>query len=171
MARLAPSSMHEARQYASRWLEWATEDYDTAACEQFIDDAARLFGEQRDFTYFAFDANNNFVLSCGLHNPVWSVPAFEIGYWCRTSMAGHGFATEATLGLSSFAFDQLGAARVEIRCDARNLRSCRVAEAAGFALEGVVRHCARGTRGELVSQRVYSRLAGSRDDAPGLVFA
>lgn len=68
----------------------------------------------------------------GLHRIDWSVPKFEIGYWCRTRFAGHGYITEAVRGLGAFAFDQLGARRVEILCDSRNHRCVRVAELAGI---------------------------------------
>lgn len=65
----------------------------------------------------------------GLHRIDWSVPKFEIGYWCRTRFAGHGYITEAVRGLGAFAFDQLGTRRVEILCDSRNHRSVRVCRA------------------------------------------
>ena len=76
-----------------------------------------------------------FVGSSGLHRIDWTVPRFEIGYWIRTSMTGHGFATEATRRIADFAFDELGAERVEIWCDAANERSAAVAVRAGFELE------------------------------------
>jgi RimJ/RimL family protein N-acetyltransferase len=64
------------------------------------------------------------------------VPKFEIGYWCRTGFTGRGYITEAVLGIGAFAFETLGAKRVEIRCDSRNHPSVRVAQRAGFRPEG-----------------------------------
>ena len=79
----------------------------------------------------------------GLHRIDWSVPKFEIGYWARTSYAGRGYITEAVNGITRFAFDQLGARRVEIRCDVKNTRSIAVARRAGYTLEGTLHHDAR----------------------------
>ena len=42
-------------------------------------------------------------------------------------------------GITRFAFEALGARRVEIRCDARNVRSQAVARRAGYELEATLR--------------------------------
>jgi RimJ/RimL family protein N-acetyltransferase len=76
----------------------------------------------------------------GMHDLNWSVPSMQIGYWVRTSMTGQGYITEAVRTLTRFAFDVLGACRLEIRCDERNERSAGVARRAGFVLEGVLRN-------------------------------
>ena len=96
------------------------------------------------------------VGSSGLHRIDWAVPKFEIGYWCRTGMTGRGYVTEAVRGIAAFAFDVLGAQRVEIRCDPLNRPSARVAELAGFNLEGELRNDARGTDGTLRNTLVFS---------------
>ena len=80
------------------------------------------------------------VGSSGLQGIDWEVPKFEIGYWCRTKFTGRGYIIEAVLGITEFAFDVLGAKRIEIRCDSRNLASVRVAERASFKLEGELRN-------------------------------
>ncbi len=98
------------------------------------------------------------VGSSGLHRIDWDVPKFEIGYWCRTRFTGRGYVTEAVRGITAFAFGTLGARRVEIRCDSRNLPSARVAERAGFQLEGELRNSEVGTNGELRSTLVYSMI-------------
>jgi RimJ/RimL family protein N-acetyltransferase len=88
------------------------------------------------------------VGSSGLQGIDWEVPKFEIGYWCRTGFTGRGYITEAVRGITAFAFDALGARRVEIRCDSRNLASMRVAERAGFLLEGELHNNEVSTDGE-----------------------
>ena len=88
------------------------------------------------------------VGSSGLQGIDWGVPKFEIGYWCRTGFTGRGYITEAVRGITAFAFDALGARRVEIRCDSRNLASMRVAERAGFLLEGELHNNEVSTDGE-----------------------
>jgi len=85
-------------------------------------------------------SDGRFVGVTSLHHIDWSVPAFEIGYWLRTSLAGKGYAKESVQGITDFAFSTLRAERMEIRCDPRNDRSAAVARRAGYTLEGRFRH-------------------------------
>ncbi|GAB4217125.1 MAG: GNAT family N-acetyltransferase [Roseiflexaceae bacterium] len=86
----------------------------------------------------------------------WSIPAFSIGYWVRVSEQGHGYVTEAVRLLTRYAFDALGAQRVEITCDTRNTRSIRVAERLGFVQEGRLRNVWRYPDGTLADEVVYA---------------
>jgi RimJ/RimL family protein N-acetyltransferase len=92
----------------------------------------------------------------GLQGIDWDVPKFEVGYWCRTSFTGNGYITEAVRAITSFAFDALGARRVEIRCDPRNLKSARVAERAGFTLEATLHNNELGTDGTLRDTMIFA---------------
>src|SRR5918998_1349619 len=96
------------------------------------------------------------VGSSGLQGIDWEVPKFEIGYWCRTGFTGRGYVTEAVLGITEFAFDTLGARRVEIRCDSRNLAIARVAERAGFELEGKLHNNEVGADGRPTDTLIYA---------------
>ena len=102
------------------------------------------------------------VGSSGLQRIAWEVPKFEIGYWCRTRFTGRGYTTEAVRAITAFAFDALGAKRVEIRCDSRNLPSARVAERAGFRLEGELHNNEVGTDGEPRNTLIYALTPGQR---------
>ncbi|MCZ8517735.1 GNAT family N-acetyltransferase [Paenibacillus filicis] len=44
-------------------------------------------------------------------------PKFEIGYWIDTRYSGNVYMTEAIQGITSYAFNELKARRIEIRCD------------------------------------------------------
>jgi RimJ/RimL family protein N-acetyltransferase len=63
----------------------------------------------------------------------------EIGYWVKAEARGRGVATRALVLVARFAFDELGAARVQLRTEPDNVGSQRVAEKAGFSREGVLR--------------------------------
>ncbi|MDU0369280.1 GNAT family N-acetyltransferase [Hymenobacter endophyticus] len=65
--------------------------------------------------------------------PNWTSPVTaEIGYYLAAEAEGYGYAREALAAAVAFGFDTLHAARLLIRCQATNPRSCAVAEAAGF---------------------------------------
>ena len=60
----------------------------------------------------------------------------HIGYWVDRNYANRGFTTQAVKLVTSFGFSQLGLHRIEINVRPENAASCRVAEKAGFVLEG-----------------------------------
>ncbi len=95
---------------------------------------------RKDLRLYMFrQSSGRFVGSTGLHRINWDVGLFEISYWIRTAESHQGLVTEAVHGIVRWAADHLDARRIEIRCDARNLRSRNVAERAGFHLEAVLR--------------------------------
>jgi len=98
-----------------------------------------------------------FVGGTGLHRIDWAVRRFEVGYWCRTSRVGRGLVGEAVEAVTRCAFEQLRARRVEVRMDDANERSWRVAERAGFTLEGVLRCQSLAPTGEPRDTRIYAR--------------
>lgn len=103
--------------------------------------------------------------SSGLHRIDWEVRTFAIGYWRRSGAQGRGIVTETVTALARMAFDQLDARRVEIRMDATNERSWRVAERAGFTLEGVLRQDSLTPQGVARDTRVYAKVRGVEEPA------
>jgi ribosomal-protein-serine acetyltransferase len=104
-------------------------------------------------------ATNQYLGGIGLRpreGDGWSVPAFELGYWVRASAQGHGYVTEAVGSITAYAFEQLHAQRVEIRCEASNERSAAVAIRLGFRLEGHLRNIARQADGTLIDELIYA---------------
>lgn len=119
---------------------------------------------RQNLAFFIFERHadgteGDMVGGTGLHRIDWKIRRFEIGYWCRSSCRGRGFIHEAVIALAELAFDALRARRVEVRMDDTNLPSRRVAERAGFTLEGVLRNYSLTPQGELRDTRVYSRIA------------
>ena len=102
------------------------------------------------------------VGSSGLHRINWQVPKFEIGYWVRRRFQGKGYISEAVVGITQFAFDVLGARRVEIRVDDRNKRSWRIPERLGFSLEAILQNDERDVDGNLRNTRIYARVKMDR---------
>jgi RimJ/RimL family protein N-acetyltransferase len=95
----------------------------------------------------------------GFHHINWNVPALETGYWCRTRFTGHGYISEALRALSEYVLDGWRVSRIAITCDERNERSWRVAERAGYELEGVLHYDQLDRDGRARVTRIYARLA------------
>jgi N-acetyltransferase len=90
--------------------------------------------------------------------------AIEIGFtWLSGSAQGSGINTEAKLLLMSHAFHNLRVARVDLKTDARNVRSRRAIEALGATFEGVLRNWSvswtPGEEGLLRDSAMYSVVA------------
>ena len=81
----------------------------------------------------------------------------EIFYWVTAPARGRGLATRAAKLLSGWAFDVLDLARIEITVDPRNDTSQRVALAAGFTREGILRSYQRFKDGRMDAV-MFSRL-------------
>ena len=130
-------------------------------------DCRRMQGKfllREDLAMFMFErradgSEGEFVGGVGLHRIDWTVRRFEIGYWCRTSRQGRGLVTEAAQALMRFSFDELRARRVELRMDDTNTRSWKLAERAGFALEGTLRSDSLNPLGAARDMRVYALVA------------
>ena len=151
-----------------QWLPWALPEPSVAISEEFARRGAANFITRDDLTLLLWlKDGSTLVGASGLHPRDWAVPSFEIGYWCRARFEGQGYISEAVRGISQFAFEYLSARRLEIRCDARNERSARAAERAGFQLEGRLHSHMLDTRGYLRDSLVFAYLpAGEENSSP-----
>jgi len=142
------------------WMPWAKELPTVEDTEKHSRESAAKFIARKDFGLRIWSRDETrFIGSTGLHVKDWSPRVFEIGYWVRTSEAGKGYITETVNALTAYGFTVLKASRIFIRCDDRNPASARVAEKAGYQLEGIMRNDSVGNDGELRSTRFYARIA------------
>jgi len=119
------------------WLPFANDEQSPEKSEENIRHTVAEFIKREDLRLLVFLKNTDtLIASSGLHGVDWSVPKFEIGYWIDTRYSGNGYMTEAVKRIARFAFEDLHANRVEIRCDSQNERSRRIPDRLGFALEG-----------------------------------
>lgn len=140
-------ALYEAKKESHKdlepWMGWAQGGIDALSYEK--DEALCRsknadFIARKDLMMLVFEKETKtFVAATGFHNPDWHVPAFEIGYWVRSSKIGQGYATEITKALCRYAFDALGAKRVSISHAGGNTGSQRVIEKVGFEPEGVAK--------------------------------
>ncbi|MBT2414053.1 GNAT family N-acetyltransferase [Streptomyces sp. ISL-12] len=83
----------------------------------------------------------------------------EVAYWTVAAARGQGVAARATAALARWAFDEVGLHRLELTHAVANTASCRVAERAGFVLEGVKRSALRHADG-WHDMHLHARLSG-----------
>jgi RimJ/RimL family protein N-acetyltransferase len=103
-------------------------------------------------------ATNQFAGQVGIGHLDWEQQVGEIFYWLAAGARGRSFANRATKLVAQWAFVVLNVARIEITVDPANLASQRVAVAAGFTREGVLRSYQRFKDGRMDAV-MYSRLA------------
>lgn len=123
------------------WMPWANSEQTEVEVEANIRDAHAKFLTREDLRLHIFNRQTGeFIGATGLHRMNWDVPKFEIGYWIDTRQSGKGYIMESTQAITEFAFDELSAKRVEIRCDSRNSKSRAIPEKLGFTLEGILKN-------------------------------
>ena len=116
----------------------------------------------QDFTYGIFDREETQALGgTGLHTRP-GPDAREIGYWVRADRINQGIATETAGALTRVAFEIDKLDRVEIHCDADNVRSASVPRKLGFTHEATLRR--RRVGGKVRDTLVWTLLA---DEYPG----
>ena len=116
----------------TRWLDQVPQPYTVEDARSYVTG----LGEQ---AFAVTDAETGRVLgSIGVRwNETRDVG--EIGYWVRADARGRGVISRALALISRFAFEQEGAARLQLRADVENTGSRRAAEKVGYTFEGVLR--------------------------------
>jgi len=156
IAQAARESLNDLRP----WMAWARDEPNVEDSEARVRQRMADWIARKELLLLGFLRNTDtLVLSSGLHRIDWDARSFETGYWVRAKYAGQGFVTEAVNGITRFAFEHLEANRVQIRCDAENVRSIAVAKRCGFLLEGRLRHDDLGVGGDLRDTLVFSKIS------------
>jgi len=130
------------RDFFDRWLGRYEEGWKNGSCAGF---AVRLIGEGA-LVGFASFVHLELARSEG-----------EIGYMVDPAARGRGAATRAVRLLTEWGLAGLGLERIELRIDVQNGASARVAERAGYRLDGVLRSLSF-KEGRRADTAVWSRL-------------
>ncbi|MGR6899053.1 GNAT family N-acetyltransferase [Rummeliibacillus sp. BSL5] len=158
----------EAISYSAKtlkpFMEWAQQAPKKEETKENIREAIANFIARKDLRLHVFlKDGGQYIGSTGLHNINWQIPKFEIGYWLDMRYEGKGYMTEAVQRIVQFAFEELGANRLEIRCDSDNTRSRAVASRAGFELEGIMKQDSFSADGKSLRDTcVYAKIHSSR---------
>ncbi len=157
------AALIESWESLREWMPFATGEKPTIEeSEANVRQAHTKFLNREDLRLSLFlKGTDTLVGSSGLHCMNWSVPSFEIGYWVRTKFEGKGYITEAVAGITEFAIRELGAKRIEIRCDALNTRSAAIPQRLNYELEGTLRNDDRHhLTGDLRDTLIFARVVG-----------
>jgi RimJ/RimL family protein N-acetyltransferase len=155
------AAIDESRDHLRPWVSWVDNHRTVDDVRDYCIRSQASWLLRTELALAIFDsASGQYLGGTGLHDPDWELPAFEIGYWLRVTAIGHGYATESTRLLTDFALSRLQARRVTLRCDARNDASRRVAERAGFILEGRRRNVSMAPDRTLRDDLVYGIVPG-----------
>lgn len=121
------------------WMVFAQKEQTEEEIEESIRKSHIQFLQREDLRLLVFsNETGEFIASAGLHRINWGIPQFEIGYWIDSRFSGKGYMVEAAKGITDYAFTELKANRVEIRCDSLNKKSRAIPEKLGFKLEGTL---------------------------------
>jgi RimJ/RimL family protein N-acetyltransferase len=138
----------------SRWLDVVPQPYT-------LEDARAYIGGLGEQAFAITNSETRVVVgSIGVRsNETGDVG--EIGYWLRAEARRGGLMTRALVLVSRWALARDGAARLQLRADVENVPSRRVAEKAGYTLEGVLRSAHWNARiGRRQDWALYSLLPG-----------
>lgn len=121
------------------WLPWCRPTHTLADAEQYIAWQTELFDRGDEYSFAIESDDGGFLGGCGLNDLDKTNRRANLGYWLRTSVTGHGYATTAVRQLAAWAFASTELVRLEIVIAVENALSQRVAERIGAAREGVLR--------------------------------
>jgi RimJ/RimL family protein N-acetyltransferase len=157
-------AVDESREHIRPWLPFADEHRTVDESRAWIDGSRARWILRQSMDCAIFEATSGrFLGGIGLHVHSWSIRSFVIGYWLRKSAEGNGYMVEAVQLLTDFALNELGAKRVEIKCDERNAHSAKVARRLGYVQEGRLRNDSWSPDGEVRNTLVFSRIPGDRN--------
>lgn len=103
-------------------------------------------------------ATNEVVGQVGLRTVFLEAAQAQMSYWLLPEARGQGLAVSGTGAVQAWVFSEVGLQRLYLQHSVHNTRSCRVAVAAGFSLEGTLRRYMLHTDG-LHDTRVHAVLA------------
>jgi RimJ/RimL family protein N-acetyltransferase len=120
-------------EHLAPWLPWAQEPMTLDAQLTFFTDADKQWDEGTNFVYGIFDPSGLIVGGTGFH--VRNGPGvLEIGYWLARDAQGKGLMTRVVDTLTTSAANVDDVIRVEIHCDAGNVRSAAIPKRLGYTM-------------------------------------
>ncbi|POZ63457.1 GNAT family N-acetyltransferase [Chromobacterium alticapitis] len=138
-------------------MPWALEEPSVDISETFCRQSRVDYLARKTLTMLLFlKDGSHFVGASGLHAISWKNRRAEIGFWVHHDWQGQGLISEAARAICAFARQELGLRRIACLSDELNVASRRVAERAGFTLEGIMRQERIAPDGSLRNTALYA---------------
>jgi ribosomal-protein-serine acetyltransferase len=126
----------------------------------FLADITKRAEARTYLPYLIIDTSTNKPIGfLDLKNIDWSIPKSEVGCYMDETFAGKGVATKAFRLFCEYCFREYGFAKLFLRTHESNIAAKKLAESAGFEVEGVIRKDYKTTSGQLVNLIYYGRIA------------
>lgn len=139
--RVVNKAIRESIGELSKWLPFAQEIPPVEETESNLRNAHIKFLARESFRYLIFHKEtDDYIGTSSIHNIDWEVKSGDIGYWIDKKYSGNGYMTEAIKRLTDLGMNQLAFNRLEIRCEAANVKSQAIPEKLGFKLEAVLKN-------------------------------
>jgi RimJ/RimL family protein N-acetyltransferase len=145
----------------ARWMHQIPTPYGEDDAREYVrsTQAAWLAGTGAFFAVVE-SASGELAGAIAIHVTDPALETVEVGYWAAARARGRGLTTRALKLISAWAV-AVGAKRVQLRADVRNVASLRVAEKAGFTREGTLRAAGQNEReNRRIDYAVFSLLPG-----------
>jgi RimJ/RimL family protein N-acetyltransferase len=115
------------------WMPWAQEPVTADVQLTWFRESDQQWDQGTNFVYGVYDESGSLVGGTGYH--VRNGPGvLEIGYWLARAVEGKGLMTRVVDALTKAAASVEGVTRVEIHCDAKNVRSAAIPQRLGYVL-------------------------------------
>lgn len=131
-----------SRDHIRTWLPWINFTKEVEDTRNYIKMSLKRYAENDGLTVCVL-YNGKIAGVVDFHEIDDKNKMTSIGYWMGTEYIGKGLLTRACHFLFSFAFDELGMNRIEIRAAEKNVKSRGVPERLGFRQEGIIRQAAK----------------------------
>jgi ribosomal-protein-serine acetyltransferase len=147
------------RQHLRKWMWWVDKTQSPDDVEKWIDQVRQGFAVHGRGDFLLLE-DGEIVGGIGNNADMHWEGAVEVGYWAAEHAQGRGIVSRACRALVQDMFASGVIHRVQIRAEAQNTRSWRVAERLGFTYEGMLRRV-HWYNGRWVDHYLYAML---RDD-------
>jgi RimJ/RimL family protein N-acetyltransferase len=122
------------------WTSGLPSPYTAASARAYVEQQApAAWAADTAYAFAVTDRQRGAVVANVALRPRTSGGSHDVGYWAAPTGRGRGFTTEALSALCRWGFADVGATRIEWYARVGNWASRRVAEKAGFTIEGTLR--------------------------------
>lgn len=126
------------REHLRPWLPWVDMSTKPEHSLQFIQQS-KIQQRNQEGIALGIIYNRRIIGSMGMHNWDHTLKKAQLGYWIAKEYQGKGIIQRCLAAFIDFLFNKAGLNKAEIHFMVNNSRSARVAEQAGFKVEGIIR--------------------------------